>query len=157
MTSAPAEERPVMLRARLMILTLGLLAGCSSEPQSEPSDLAESGEPKPNVLATPTPRPSTSKPNPPDAPLTAQAAVQSAIAKQFQIAPSTIEMHHPLGNAPLNADELDVVELVMEIEETLHVTIPDEALGTNPLKLTPARLVEIVEQARTGSEPPAQP
>ena len=59
--------------------------------------------------------------------------------------------------ADLGADELDVVELVMELEDEFKITIPDEAITTisgsekwEPAakKLTMAKLAEIVRGAK---------
>ena len=57
----------------------------------------------------------------------------------------------------LGADELDLVEVVMELEEAFHVKIADgavqKAAGTAPMDnmlkaLTPPKLAAIVEEAR---------
>lgn len=130
-----------------LTVLMTLLVGCStSEPQTVPSDLAESGEPKPNILATPTPPVDNSPP-----PVTPESAVQSAIAEQFKVAPHTIEMNKPLGGKPLNADDQDIDELVMEIEERLNLTIPESALGDTPLQLSPAQMVSIVRDVQTAA------
>jgi acyl carrier protein len=59
--------------------------------------------------------------------------------------------------ADLGADELDVVELVMELEDEFKITIPDDAIAKvsgndkseiDAKKLTMAKLAEIVRGAK---------
>ena len=65
-------------------------------------------------------------------------------------------MSRPLSEAPYNADDLDLVELVMEIEDRLEVRIADERveemsggkLGKAAIRITPAQLVILAKQAR---------
>ncbi len=64
-------------------------------------------------------------------------------------------MDKPLAGPPLKADELDIVELVMELEEEFNVEISDAALermtGANQGKrfaqVTPAQLAALVKSA----------
>ena len=87
-----------------------------------------------------------------------EAAVRAAISKRFEVRPSAIDMDRRLCDAPFKADDLDLVELVMEIEERLGVTIPDERveelldgqLGKVPIRITPAQLVTLAKQAKSG-------
>jgi acyl carrier protein len=90
-----------------------------------------------------------------------EAAVRSAIAAVFKVDPSAVDMNRPLSEAPFKADDLDLVELVMEIEERLGVSIPDERveemsggkLARGPIQITPAQLVTLAKQAKRSSKP----
>lgn len=53
--------------------------------------------------------------------------VRTIAAEQFGVDVTRITESTSLGE--LGADELDLVELVMELEEEFDVTIPDEAVG----------------------------
>ncbi len=53
--------------------------------------------------------------------------VQRIIAEQLEIAPDTITLESSLVD-DLDADSLDVIELVMAFEEEFDIKIPDEAL-----------------------------
>ena len=88
----------VIVLHRCSVLVIMSVVGCSG--QSKPADL-------------------------PTAPIVSQAAVdavRTAIAEQFRIDASNIDMNKPLSEPPYKADELDLVELVMEIEERLDVS-----------------------------------
>lgn len=53
--------------------------------------------------------------------------VSKIIADQFSLDKDSITMETDLIN-DLNADSLDVVELIMEIEQNFEIEIPDEKL-----------------------------
>ncbi len=55
--------------------------------------------------------------------------VRNALAKQFEIDPETITAETNLID-DLGADSLDVVELMMFIEESFDLAIPDDVLHT---------------------------
>lgn len=83
--------------------------------------------------------------------------VQEVIAAQLKAKPEDIDPQKTLGD--LGADELDVVEVVMELEDRLKISISDEALakvaGTdkpNELvsRLTVAQLAGVVTSSRGG-------
>jgi acyl carrier protein len=84
-----------------------------------------------------------------------EAAIIVILGKQFGKEPEKIQSSTSLKD--LGADELDLVEVVMELEEEFQVSIPDgavqkaagEATMDNMLKsLTPPKLVALVEEAR---------
>lgn len=53
--------------------------------------------------------------------------VKQIIAEQLSVEESSITMETDLIN-DLDADSLDVVEMVMEIEQNFNIEIPDEVL-----------------------------
>ena len=54
-----------------------------------------------------------------------RSKVRTIIAEQFGVAEDSFSLSDPLMSK-LGADELDVVELVMEIEDQFQIAIPDE-------------------------------
>jgi acyl carrier protein len=89
-----------------------------------------------------------------------EAAVRAAMATIFKIDPSAIDMDRPLGEPPTKADELDLVELVMEIEERLQIEISEKQVEAllggdvrkGPIRVTPAQLVTLAKEGK-----PARP
>jgi acyl carrier protein len=120
-----------MIGRLLLIAIFGLAFGCTSQPPAE-TDRSPSHKSE------------------------AERIVRAAIGDVFKVNPSAIDMNRPLSQAPLNADDLDLVELVMVVEERLGVVIPDERveelsggkLGKDPIRLTPAQLVRLAQEAK---------
>jgi acyl carrier protein len=84
-------------------------------------------------------------------------AVRTAIAEVLEVQAENVPFDVPLGDPPLNADELDVVEITMVIEEKLKIKLPDaeieRAAGTAkvaelPRKLTARMLARAVRRVR---------
>ncbi len=97
-------------------------------------------------------------------PSTDEAAIIVILGKHFGKEPEEIQRSTSLKD--LGADELDLVEVVMELEEAFHVSIPDEAIEKaagaatkdNPLKaLTASKLAALVEDARHTPKTPVTP
>jgi acyl carrier protein len=93
------------------------------------------------------------------APLPRQQASQDTIDQVCRITAellgvNTAEVKPSTSLGDLGADELDVVELVMELEEHFDISIPDEAITVtgddnwqvDMKRLTMSRLAEIVDQ-----------
>jgi len=87
----------------------------------------------------------------PSAPLNQQQLVESVrseVAKILKKETSQVDVTKPL--AALGADDLDVVEIVMALEEKFKVEIPDSTLGDKPddvgKTLTVQKLAEIVSK-----------
>ena len=55
--------------------------------------------------------------------------VRRTIADLFDVDASVIDLERPLSAAPLELDDLDVVELVIELELRLGVEITDEEIA----------------------------
>src|SRR5205823_6097655 len=92
----------VAVMCRSLVLLVALIAGCSGQSGPDGTTAAPAASRDPEV------------------------AIRAAIAARFKVDPSAIDMSRPLSEAPYNADDLDLVELVMDIEERLGVTIADE-------------------------------
>jgi acyl carrier protein len=72
-------------------------------------------------------------------------AVRAEVAKHLKKEPNQIDVAKPL--AAFGADELDVVEIVLAVEQAFKVVIPDESLGEKPSQtLTVKQLAEIVSK-----------
>ena len=84
-----------------------------------------------------------------------EKAVVAVISEFFKVDASAIVMDRSISDPPLNADDLDVVEIVMDLEERLGIEISDEAvervgggkLGGGPIRITPNQLVSLARQA----------
>jgi acyl carrier protein len=86
--------------------------------------------------------------------------VRAVIANTMKANPASIDMNRSLSDPPLKADELDLVEMVMELEDRLGISVPDEELeraggtvGKGSVRLTPAQLVTIVSKAKSSPRP----
>jgi acyl carrier protein len=103
------------------------------------------------------PRKSSSTQAAPDA---TESAVRAVISELLKVDSAAIPMDLPISDPPLKADELDVVEIVMELEERLGIEVSDAAieryagkLGKGPIRITPNQLVAIVREAPKAQQP----
>jgi acyl carrier protein len=117
------------IRGFAVCLLLGV-GGCSSS-----SDVA-----KPST--NPTSQDATEK------------TVRAVLADIVKVNAAVIDMNQPISKPPLKANELDLVEIVMELEERFDIAISDSALDRFmerkegvPIRITPAQLVMIVKEA----------
>lgn len=86
---------------------------------------------------------------------TDEKVVRTVISELLKTEQSAIPMDKPIFGPPLNADELDLVEIVMELEERKGIEIPDEALANYmpegsekvTVGMTPNQLVSIITEA----------
>lgn len=117
------------MRTAFRFLVLVVIAGCDTSPRQEARNLGDA-----------------------DA---AEKTVRAVIAAQFKADAASIPMDKPISEPPLRADDLDLVEIVMELEERHGVEISDDAverfaggkLGKVPTRITPNQLAEILRQA----------
>lgn len=86
-----------------------------------------------------------------------QAVVTKIVAEQLKADPSAVGPDTPLSAVGKGADALDVIEIHMAIERTLHIDIRDETveivIGSNktddyPAKTTVRKLTQMVSIAR---------
>lgn len=79
-----------------------------------------------------------------------QKTVRTILAEQFKVEPSAIGMDQPITEPPLSADDLDLVEIVMELEDRFGISIPDTSvpLVSEKSQLTPNQLVSVVQEAQ---------
>ncbi len=92
----------------------------------------------------------------------AERTVREVVAKTLNVNPASLNMDAPISDPPLNADDLDLVEMVMELEERLSIQIPDALVEKHvggafpagkkaPVRITPARMAEMVREAMKSS------
>jgi acyl carrier protein len=86
-----------------------------------------------------------------------QAVVTKIVAQQLKADPSAIGLDAPLTRVGKGADVLDVIEIHMAIESTLHIAISDETvegvIGSNktddyPSRTTVRKLTQMVSISR---------
>jgi acyl carrier protein len=74
--------------------------------------------------------------------------VLAIVAELLEKDPATIDPQQQLGHPDIGADELDVVEIIMEVEDAFGIEIPDEAFIDPQTKalteITVQKLVGIV-------------
>jgi acyl carrier protein len=90
----------------------------------------------------------------PATPDTVERVVREVIADLLKVDAAVIPMDRPMSDPPLKADDLDLVEIVMEVEERLGIEIADDALERQGGRLekglvwiTPNQLVSVARKA----------
>ena len=79
-----------------------------------------------------------------------EKVVRSVIAERFAVSPASFDLNESLSDPPFKADDLDVVELIMTLEERLGVVIPDQTADKHCpdlLRCTPAMLASTASEA----------
>lgn len=85
----------------------------------------------------------------------AEKVVRAVLAERLKTDASAIPMDKSISDPHLRADELDLVEIVMDLEERHGVEITDAAIekylggkfGDGPARITPNQLVTVVREA----------
>jgi acyl carrier protein len=98
-----------------------------------------------------------SGPRPPEPPSRAEIEeeVRGTISRGFGVNEAEIDLGRPFFQPPLEADDLDVLELLDTLEDQYGVKVPkdrwDAVLwgnkGTTPAGITPAQLVDLLSEA----------
>lgn len=133
---------------RVSILVVAVLAGCTKQPEAVVEQPGTASAASVGVGNSTSP---------------VEDFVRELLVEQLAVDRSKIDMNRPVGDAPLKADDLDLVEMVMEIEEHFDVSIPDEEMarisGGQPIdlphRITPDHLATLTKQAleRAGKRP----
>jgi acyl carrier protein len=107
-----------MLRIGLaisLIATLSLLSGCGNKSPSQTSrPKAEGGQPAQSASTD-------------DAQIL--SGIRNIVARQLSLEASAIEVDVPLAKQKVAADELDIIEIIMNVEETFGIQIEDEEVS----------------------------
>ena len=78
--------------------------------------------------------------------------IRDIVAKILSIEPNAVDVNAPLSRQKIAADELDVVEIVMGVEEAFGVEIKDEEIadgkGEISVDLSVKKLAEIVSMKK---------
>jgi len=81
-----------------------------------------------------------------------QKEIIDIVAKQLGIEQGSVDINIPLSKQKAPADELDVVEIILTIEEKLGVEIKDQEIGETvqgaTTGLTVKKLVEVVSKKK---------
>lgn len=132
-----------VLRIRLAIAlmtTLSLLSGCANKSHSQPSNLKPEGD-KPIRSVSSDDEQILSR-------------IRNIVAKQLSLDASAIDVDVPLSKQKVAADELDVVEIIMNVEDAFGIEIKDEEVS-NPEgrlndDLSVRKLADIVVRKKKG-------
>ena len=86
--------------------------------------------------------------------------VRAAIAKVMKTDASSIQMDRPISDPPLKADDLSLVEIIIEIEDRAGISIDERTievhagrLGDGPPKVTPNQIVKMVQDSPKAGMP----
>lgn len=135
----------IVLLSLLMLLTQ---TNCTNMTLEQPKENKPT-ESTPNLVNAPTPN-QTIVPN--DAEITTK--IRGIVAKILNTDSNSINVDAPLTKQKNPADELDIVEIIMEVEETFHIEIKDEEIGSSTeqviKELSVKKLAEIVAKKKTG-------
>ncbi|HEX7176615.1 MAG TPA: hypothetical protein VF240_15225 [Pyrinomonadaceae bacterium] len=116
-----------------------LQAGCGSAPPHRPS------ESKPRVVA---PAQSASSDH-----QRIVEKISAIVAKQLDLEVREVDVNVPLSKQKKAADELDVVEIVMNVEDAFGIEIKDEEIGESlevvSRDLSVKKLADIVSKKRS--------
>jgi acyl carrier protein len=126
-----------MVRFCSLSAFLALIAGCAQEQQ-----VSKNNQEKLVALQSKTTKDDV------------EPIVRIVVADRLKVKPSSLDMKKPI------ADELDVVQVVMTLEERFMFEIPEAViekhskakLGEPACKLSPLQLVAIVEESRSLAE-----
>ena len=81
-----------------------------------------------------------------------QKVIIDIVAKQLGVEQASVDINIPLSKQKAPADELDIVEIILTIEEKLSVEIKDEEIGETvqgaTTGLTVKKLVEVVSKKK---------
>jgi len=88
-----------------------------------------------------------------------EKVVRAVVANILKVDAADIKMDESISSPPLNADELDLVEIVMELEERFGISIADSALDRfleqnegGSIPITPNQFLTIVREAQKQSD-----
>jgi acyl carrier protein len=140
------------------VLTLLAIAAATGCDRGSPPDSGQAaGVKSPDRGPTPNPGPAAAVKSSDRGSASDEPAIIAILAEQFGKKPEEIKSSTSLKD--LGADELDLVEVVMELEEEFHVGIEDGAIakaagveGADKMlaALTPTKLAALVAEARRG-------
>jgi len=111
----PARYRAFVAISSVVLALAVTFVGCGAPPEAPPK--AQQAPPN----ASPKAQPELIE------------KVRQEVAKSLKKEAAQIDVHKPLGDQ--GADELDIVELVIAVEETFNVEIPVSATGDQPGEL----------------------
>jgi|SRR5688572_8447060 len=107
------------------ICFVSCLFSCASNPPQNQTSSARNSAP------TPSPAEVTSPTAPPSSNDNSETTVKirKIVANTLALEPNEIDINAPLSKLKKPADELDVVEIIMSVEEEFNIEIKDDELG----------------------------
>lgn len=121
-----------------LIAALSLLSGCGNKSHSQASNPKAQGD---------KPGQSVSFDNE-----QLLSGIRNIVAKQLGLEASAVDVDLPLSRQKVAADELDVIEIIMNVEETFGIEIRDEEIidpeGQLKDDLSVRKLVDIVAKKK---------
>lgn len=141
------------MRISLLILTVAIFVSCTADQKKAPnaSNVSSAQPQAPQPVLNTSPQPAQS------------AAVDQKVVDEVKrivgrvlgIDAKTIDANAPLSKLKVAADELDVVEIIMEIEESFSIGIRDDELGASEVSkvtnITVNELAELVDRKQKAS------
>lgn len=90
-----------------------------------------------------------------------ERTVREVTARLLKVDAATISMDRPISDPPWSADDLDLVEIVMELEKRLGIEIADASverylggpLAKGPIRRTPNQLVAVARTSSRAQQP----
>ncbi|HYP42859.1 MAG TPA: phosphopantetheine-binding protein [Candidatus Nitrosocosmicus sp.] len=132
-----------IISSKIVVLTLLMLltqTNCSNKTLEPPKENKPT-EPTPAQIIVPN-----------DAEITAR--IRGIVAKILNLDSNSIDVNAPLTKQKNPADELDIIEIIMEVEEIFNIEIKDEEIGNSTeqvvKELSVKKLAEIVAKKKTG-------
>jgi acyl carrier protein len=104
--------------AWLLLIALAIAGGASCSKRSAPPESGAAPE-RPQAVRPPPP---------PQATAATTAKVRAVVAEMLEVPVSAISDDMPLAQAPKPADDLAIVEIVLALEETFKIELPDQEL-----------------------------
>jgi acyl carrier protein len=119
----------------LLVCSMAVVTACIQRPTATNEDATTRAQPPPAAQAKQTEEELAGR-------------VKGVVGKQLSRDPGSIDVKVPL--ARLGADELDVVEIILELEVQLNISIKDEELGDpdSYKTLSTENLIDIVKKKK---------
>jgi acyl carrier protein len=124
-----------------LIATLSFLSGCGNKSNSPTSNLKPEGDKPTRTVSFDYEQ--------------ILSGIRNIVARQLSLEASVIDVDVPLSKQKVAADDLDVVEIIMSVEETFGIEIKDEEVShpEGHLKddLTVRKLADLVARKKKGN------
>lgn len=121
-----------------LIVTLSLLSGCGNKSHSQSLNPKAEGDKATRSVSTDDEQ--------------ILSGIRNIVAKQLSLEASAVDVDVPLSKQKVAADELDIIEIIMNVEETFGIEIKDEEVSLPEGHLTDdlsvRKLADIVAQKK---------
>lgn len=129
----------------LAVLAVPFVEGCKP-PKGPPGDVSSTGrgevsDPAGDALQG-SDEPSKNQPDVPEEKI--RGTIREVVSLQLGVAEGQINDDVPLSQPPLAADDLDMVELIMELEVEFDISIPDRMIAIDGVSTKPLSVDDLV-------------